>query len=232
MSANPANKAPRNDDTVKDGANGEPYRMAVTESGLVVFASHYEALSDLAHGGRITAVYVNPGSNSVYKPHEQFRSAGVAEMVNYPQELVPLYQYGSALERNRAIARGDHNEPIPVVEDGFAYVDRFGNGIVRTSDMEPLIALDVGKMATLLVASQGTEHRVKVRRGIDLRSANVGEITVYPNLSDGYSSGAGIFEVMVRVNGDPSHSRETAVYALMKQVPGLDVRTASARLVV
>ena len=207
-----ANRAPRNDANVLSGANGEPYRMAVTQSGMIVFASHLSALSDVAT--KITAIYEVPKNNSVYDEHEQFRSSVVAQMANHLDELVEV-----------------DKDTIPQIRDSVAYIDKFGNVIGRTTHMEMLIRTEIGKMIALQIENNGEEHEVPVRRGLDLRSAREGEITVYPNISDGYSGeGTGTYEIITRVNTDPSHSRETAIYRLQDWVEGLDIKGATVRL--
>ncbi|QQS19724.1 hypothetical protein IPL85_05670 [Candidatus Saccharibacteria bacterium] len=213
-----ANRAPRGNKQTKDGANGECYRVATTASGLIVFASHLGALADLAMEGRITSLYEIPGKNSIYDEHEQFRSAVVAQMLGHTDELQLVYD-----------RRSKNNDGAPIeqeAQDSIAYVDKFGNIIGRAADIANVIRLEIGKMATLQIEQNGIQYEIPVRRGVDLRSAPEGEIMVYPNMSDGGSQkkrGPGIYEIIARVNDEPSVSLKTAIFLLQKHMGGTEI---------
>lgn len=205
------NRAPRGNEQVKDGANGEPYRVATTKSGLVVFASHLSALADLASDDRITSLYEVPRDNSVYDAHEQFRSSMVGRILTHLDELVTIYQQHDGKDSSEVVP--------PQTQDSIAYVDKFGNIIGRTQDIVALFKLRVGRMAALQITQGGKEYEIPVRRGVDLRSAKLGEITVYPNISDvrtPRTDGSGVYEIIARVDDDPSHSHKTAMFLLQE----------------
>lgn len=210
-----ANRASRANKHVKDGKNGEPYYFARTASGLCVFVSHLEALADLEQEDRILELREVPRDNSVYDRHEQFRSSIVTQLLaKLSTDTVLIYEYNSQEERMAAKKAKKHLTIIPTdMPDSIAYVDKFGNLIGRTKHIERIIAMRVGSIATMAVNIGGRSIKFPVVRSEDLSSAPEGQIAIYPSGSK--PDGPSTYEIIARVNDDPSHSIDTAIFKIL-----------------
>jgi hypothetical protein len=227
-----ANNAPRGGKNPAGGRNGEPYHLAVTESGMLVFASRLKALAYLAMANRIQSLYEVRKLNNVYGPEQQFRSSVVAQtLFSMDTDLVPVYQYGSVAEKEEAIENGEHTEKIPKAEHKkIANVDKFGNGIVL-DDLSILNAMRLTGFGTIIVTDQGQRHVERVRLVTDLDAAQEGELVVYQNPSDGVvqTQGLGLYELVVKVP-DPNTSTDTTMHRLVRAIPGFNHLRAQLEL--
>ncbi len=228
-----ANRAPRGGEHSAGGTKGEPYHLAITENGQMVFAAQLKALSYLALAGRILSLYEIPKRNTVYDERQQFRSSVVCQtLFSIVRDLVPVYQYPSREERDAAIANGTHVEIIPAAEiDRLAYVDKFGNCLV-IGDMAVLQKMKETGSGTLLVNDGENQRQLPVTLTTDLDSAPENELVVYRNPSDGIdvTEGPELYELMVKV-AEPNTSTDTAMFRLVSAIPDLNHLRASLRLV-
>lgn len=232
-----ANYAPRDDANTEGGANGSDFYLAITDSGLEIYATPLSFLRGLEARNRITALYRIPtiGHPEFNGEHEQFRSARVVRSRRHPDHLVPEFEYADQSALVAAKHAGEHPQVIGVdARPGhFAFVDKFGNIKLELSDASALGGLVLGGIAILEVSDGGSEHEVPLHVADDLRSAPLGKLVVYANCSDHTdgSSQTGFVELIARVNGNPSTSRETAIFQLLQHIPDLDLASASVKLV-
>ncbi len=227
-----ANEARRDNTNTAHGQNGADFYVALTDAGLEIYSTPLGFLSGLEARDRITALYRIPtkGHPEFNGEHEQFRSARVIRTRQHPDHLEPVFEYASREELIAAKEAGIHPPVIPVdPRTGYlAYVDKFGNVRGELADMRSLYALDIGRRATLLVTNNGRSHEFEVEVAEDLRSAPLGRLAVYANCSDinDPKSNVGFFEIIARVDGSPSTSRETAIFQILEEIPNLNFATA------
>ena len=230
-----ANYAPRDEENTADNHNGSDFFLAVTESGLEIYTTPLKFLSGLDSRNRITALYRIPteGHPEFDGDHEQFRSARVVRTRQHPDHLVPVFQYDDREALIAAKQDGDHPDVIPTDKRSghIAYVDKFGNVRGELNDISRLDDLKIGEPAILKVTNDGEVDEIEVQVAKDLHSAPLGQLAVYGNCSDHNGVGAGYFELMTRVDGNPSTSEDTAIFQLQRQIEGkLDIATAEIDL--
>lgn len=233
-----ANYAPRDDQSVAGGANGSDFYLAITDAGTEIITTPLSFLRGLDARDRITSLYRIPtkGHPEFDGDHEQFRSARVGRTRRHADHLAPVFEYKTREALVAAKKDGTHPEVIPVDQRAghIAYVDKFGNVRVELKHAEVLRTLRIGEAATLLVKNAGDEYKLDVEAASDLRSAPLGRLAVYHNVSDhvdGGSTTTGYAELIARVNGNPSTSKETAIFQLLASIPDLDPATAEVKLV-
>lgn len=231
-----ANYAPRDEAHTQGGKNGSDFLLAITTSGLEVYATPASFLSSLEARNRITALYRIPtkGHPEFDGEHEQFRSARVVRTRQHPDHLEPLFEYDSVEDLARAKQAAAHPNHIPLdTRPGrFAFIDTFGNVKIELQDTNVLRQAAVGELLRLVVHGQGETHELDVVAACDLASAPSDRLAIYTNCSDQFdtSSSVGLAELMVRVNDNPSTSQNTAAFKLLRAIPGLDIGNASVEL--
>jgi hypothetical protein len=231
-----ANYAPRDEEHTADGANGSDFYLAITDSGLEIYTTPLSFLKGLDARHRITALYRIPtkGHPEFNGEHEQFRSARVVRTRRHPEHLVSIFEYEDREAIIAAKQKGAHAQVIPVEDrpGSFAFVDKFGNTKLELHDVESLATLEIGRTVKLLVRNKGRKFEIPVHVAEDLHSAPLGKLAIYANCSDQHDkdSSTGFVELISRVEGNPSTSRKTAIFQLLKIIPKLDLHKAHVRL--
>lgn len=231
-----ANYAPRDNKNTQKHQNGSDFYLAITESGLEIYATPLSFLGTLEARSRILALYRIPtkGHPEFSGDHEQFRSARIVRSRRHPEHLEPIYEYNSRKELIDAKRAGTHQTPIPVEErtGHIGFVDKFGNIKLELQDIGLVQRLEVGKTATLTIKQDDQSYEFEVKKAEDLRSAEVDMLSVYVNVSDEIDNEAtvGLVELIVRVDTNPSTSHKTAIYQIMDKIPHLDPQTATVEL--
>ncbi len=238
-----ANFAPRDDantQTRADGsrANGSDFYLATTTSGLEVVTTPLSFLGGLEARDRIVSLHCIPtDGHPEFREGEQFRSAGVVRSRRHSDHLDTVFDYASREDLIEAKKDGSHPDVIPIDSrtGRIAYVDKFGNTRAELADARSAGELEEGQIAGLVVRTEGKEVEVGVVKARDLRSAPLGQLAVYRNVSDGDGglSGRDYLEVIARVNGNPSTAGNSAIYQLLDKVPELadTLGTAEVELV-
>lgn len=234
-----ANFAPRDDKNTARGQNGSDFYLAISDSGLEAYVTPLDFLEGLDARNRIIALYRIPNEDhpEFNGKHEQFRSARVSRTRRHPGHLVPVFEYGNVAALLAAKADGSHPEdiiPKETRQGKIAYIDKFGNVKLDLSadEFDRVQKIKTRSKAVLLVESEGTTVEIPVHKAKALRTAPIGKLAIYGNCSDHLDSHAErhLVELMVRVNGNPSTSRETAAYKLHEQVEGLDIWQAEVSI--
>lgn len=232
-----ANYAPRDNANTSEGSNGSDFFLATTESGLEIYTTPLSFLSGLEARNRITSLYRIPtkGHPEFNGDHEQFRSARIVRTRRHSDHLVPVFEYESTDELLEAKASDVHPGIIPVDKrvGHIAFVDKFGNTKVELGDIRPLQTLKLGQEVVLRVVNNNVEHEIPVHVAEDLRSAPLGKLAIYANVSDFHdeASSTGLIELITRVNDNPSTSTDTAIYQVLREIPDLDIETAEVSLI-
>lgn len=232
-----ANYAPRDNTNTAEGSNGSDFYLATTASGLEIYTTPLSFLSGLEARNRVTSLYRIPtkGHPEFNGDHEQFRSARIARTRRHPDHLVPVFEYNSVDELVKAKTADEHPGIIPVDKrlGRIAFVDKFGNIKLELSDAQQIQALKIGKEAALRVVNNNNEYEVPIQAAADLRSAKLGKLAVYANVSDftDQDSGTGLVELITRVNDNPSTSTDTAIFQVLREIPDLDIDTAEVSLI-
>ncbi len=158
------NAAPR-----LDKKNGAPFYVA-TADGIRIVTTNPSGLSTIKHKLK-TLHRLNNDSNPIHGPTEQFRSSYTPFLL-HPDHAIDLIEEKI-------------DDVIPEYPDNqweLAYVDRFGNMISYTKDVE--------KQWALLEAAADSNHMVKViignvsqtmYLGTSLRDAEPGALVIYKN---------------------------------------------------
>ncbi|MFZ2513874.1 MAG: hypothetical protein WAW63_05460 [Candidatus Saccharimonadales bacterium] len=230
-----ANFAPRDDEHTANNQNGEEFYLAITTSGLEVYAMR-RFLGGLAERNRILGLYRIPtkGHPAFDGEHEQFRSARIVRTRWYPNHLEPVFQYPDQTALGVARLKGEVHDTIPrdPREGHIAFIDKFGNIKLEEKNIKRLDGLTAGESIRLIINNLGKSYEIPVSVARDLHSAPHGQLVVYQNCSDANSPGssAGWVELVARVNENPSVSEETAIYQLLRKIPDLDPATAEVKL--
>jgi hypothetical protein len=155
-----ANYAPRDDENTADNHNGSDFYLAITDSGLEIYATPLTFLSDLDAQDRITALYRIPteGHPEFNGDHEQFRSARVTRTRRHPDHLVPVFEYPSVEALRAAKKAGDHPVEIPQNNGHgrIAYVDKFGNVKLHVADQSLATAANIGRSLPFMLTVRTT----------------------------------------------------------------------------
>lgn len=197
------NSAPR----TEKGSNGKPFYRAETAYGLRVVATPLEALSPLKKD--IVRLHHLPNEhNGLYEAREQFRSSFTVVLLTDDHGLTLVEDDPATI-------------PDPKLGCHLAYVDRFGNMILREEAISdgPRIVDSlqdlIGQQVMVIVGNHGNPAMV----GESLAGARPGELTLYPN--DGNMDIVRKWEP-----GDDAHQilRTSAYSQLQKPKIGSEVR--------
>jgi len=231
-----ANNAPRNEANVADDKNGADFHLAITASGLEIYATPLDYLGDLEDRNRITALYQIPtkGHPEFNGDYEQFRSGPVVLTREHPYHIIPVFEYPNVQDLIDAKRNGSHPQVIPTDkrEGRFAYWDKYGNGRMSLKNISLLHKLEEGDSATLQITNRGKPYELEVVKAKNLHSAPLGKLAIYLNCSDHLDEGstAGLVEFIARVDDEPSTSVQTAIFKVLDLIPDLDTATAELKL--
>jgi hypothetical protein len=230
------NYAPRNKE--HSANNGSNFFLAITESGLEIYATPVNLLQGLDVRDRIIALYEIPNEDhpEYDGEHEQFRSARVTRTRRHPGHLRPIFEYSDRAALIAAKEAGTHPvNAIPLDRriGHVAFIDKFGNNKLELQDKGGLpISRKTDTSATLKVDTGNRTYEFDVAVAADLRSAPLGRLAVWNNCSDQADSPrVGFVELGVRVDDNPSTSLDTAAYKLYETMPDFDPATAEVQLV-
>ncbi len=182
------NSAPRSPETTHDGHdNGRSFYLAITTSGIEVYATPITQLSALEKRHRVLALYeISNHNNPAYKDTEQFRSRLISRVRRSPECLKTIFEYANPAELLAAKRNNTHPSVIPTVNenDSITYIDRFGNIRLELhagrSALKLLDAANYGKAVKLRIGTQIYEATI-----VDnLSSAPAGKLAIYTNKSD------------------------------------------------
>lgn len=148
--------------------NGAPFYVA-TAGNIRIVTTNLSGLSSIKH--RIeTLEHLNNENNIIYSRTEQFRSSYTPSLL-YPE-------HGIALEKDNVSIIPDY----PDDQWELAYVDRFGNIITYTKDVEKMwkkvsASADASGMVKLIIGNVSQN----IMLGTSLRDADPGALVVYKN---------------------------------------------------
>ena len=209
------NSAPRTADHHARSENGDEFYVAVTRSGVEVYAqAHF--LAGLAARSWITALFRIPNGSGAWADGEQFRSSCVTQVRSRTELLVK-----------------EDLSVIPLFEAGgrVAYADTFGNVRVEVPHLRELAQrLATGGSATV-TADGGRPLEVRVVSR--LTGIPEGELGLYLNPADVVESeGPGYLELARRVSSpvnNPTNAYRTLVESLGEDPAGFDPAQWSRR---
>jgi hypothetical protein len=219
-----ANKALRDKANTLNGANGSDFYLAITDAATEIYVTPLSFLSSLEARNRITSLFRIPtkGHPEFDGDHEQFRSARVIRSRRHPDHLVPIYQYKDREELLYYKAKGTHPNVIPtdVGKNHIAYIDKFGNVKIDVDSTDGLDQISDGGSASLLLTNRGKQYAVDVIKSADLISSPIGKLAIYGNGSDfsDPNSERHYLELAVRVDDDPTTSRNTAAFQIQRLI--------------
>ncbi len=230
-----ANYAPRDEASTAQQQNGASFFLAITTSGLEIYTTQLAFLSSLEAHGRLLKLYRIPNQNhpEFNGEQEQFRSARIIRSRRHPEHLELLFDYPTLRERLQAVKDGKHPPIIPPLAEGrISFVDKFGNVKLELPNVVEFDSLLTNEATTLVITNQDKVHELSVIITTDLKSAPLNQLAIYRNTSDviGNYADYSLFELVVRTDGNPTHSQKTAAYELVKRIPNLDFASAQIKL--
>lgn len=199
------NSAPRTAEHQKTGQNGNDFYLALTESGVEIYAQAH-MLSSLDARGLVKSLFRIP-NGLVWDENEQFRSSVVSDARRMPHVLEP-------------VARGDQ-WPIPKLPDGVrvAYTDKFANVRLETSDVGKHREVLATSETVDLVLSDGQVCLRGIRVVRNLFGIEEGEFGVYFNVADPKATdGPAYLELARRVSECNGNSEPRAYHVLRERV--------------
>ncbi len=198
------NCAPRTNVHQELNLNGEEFHVAITSSGLEVYAQ-LPYFRGLQARGWIEEFYRIPNDAGAWPEGEQFRSSCVTQVRSNTGVLVQ--------EDTAVIPSLDL--PIRV-----AYVDKFGNVRLECADMGKLQELLMpGRAVNLEV--EGGRHSITAHVVKRLTDIPEGEVGLYRNPADDpVASGPGYLEFVRRVSNPNGHAAHA--YATLIAATGVD----------
>lgn len=198
------NCAPRTHVHQERNVNGEEFHVAVTSSGLEVYAQ-LPYFRGLHARGWIDKFYRIPNDSGAWPEGEQFRSSCVTQVRSNTDVLVQADVSG-----------------IPLLDLPFrvAYVDKFGNVRLECAEMaEVHDLLQPGN--TVKLAVDGGKSSVLAHVVNRLTDIPEGEVGLYRNPADDLvSSGPGYLEFVRRVSNPNGHAAHA--YATLITATGVD----------
>lgn len=232
------NESPRNEENTREGANGPPFFLALTGSGVEVVSTLTtlpKSLGLLAEFNGVQSLFrVVEDGHPLLDGNEQFRSQYSGSFRNFPDFLRPVYQYETLEDLIAAKELGEHKEEFIVIDsrDGnVVYEDIFGNLLIRQADGQVFRSLEAGDSATLEITHGERQIELPANIGTGLKSASLNEYTVYQNVDRGDGpprAAAALLELIVRVDDKhPKQSINTAGHRLRRELgEELDLKEA------
>jgi hypothetical protein len=203
-----ANSAPRTSEHNATGNNGTDFYVAVTDSGIEVYAQPH-MLSSLDARGRIVDLYRIP-EGAAWPKGEQFRSSVVSDIRRHPERLVPVPR--------------DEHWPIPELPGGvqLAYVDKFANVRLQTADIRKDGEL-LGEVERVdLEIGEGQVCLRGIRVVSRMTDINEGEFGIYMNPADrNVYKGPAYLELIRRVSDPNGNTQPRAYHVLASEVSRL-----------
>ncbi len=213
-----ANCAPRNKETTKNNKNGNDFHLAITDSGLEIFAVPLSNLKYLETRDKILALYRIPSEKLVLTDvnHEQFRSSIIATSRYFPETFETIFEYENVEDLKKAKENKTHPQIIPAQEKlvEFAFADKFGNVRISIRDnYEFMSGFGNAKFGDYLQIQIGNSEFKKIVYKRSLKELEENEFGIYENVADPDSHNACYWEI-VKKSKDCNNEKESAVHIL------------------
>lgn len=182
------NSLPREGYALDEAPNGRDFHLAITESGVEVFACPLVTLSALESRNAIVALYRIPNTNIPFSDgnREQFRSSIIATSRYRVDVMETVFEYESVTDLILAKEKGIHPNVIPKQKNSveFAYADRFGNVRLSVADTRALreqLGDTFGKKVQVIVGDSDPFEAVYSHSLADIP---MGALGLYENVAD------------------------------------------------
>lgn len=182
------NALPREGYDVNEFPNGRDFYLAITESGVEIFACPLATLSALESRNAIVALYRIPNAMIPFTNgnREQFRSSIIAASRYRTEVMEPVFEYDSVSDLVAAKEKGLHPNAIPEQKNAieFAYADRFGNVRLSVDDTRELREQLNGSFGKKVLVTVGNADPFEAVYTDSLADIPMGALGLYENVAD------------------------------------------------